>query len=264
MPDALPHLFPPIQPRNSGMLAVDDIHTIYWEEVGNPNGILVVFFHGGPGAGMSPQHRRFFNPDHYRVILLSTSAAPANRPPLGEVRNNTTQILIEDIERLRTLFGIDKWLVFGGPGVPPWRWRHGQAHPERRLGFNCAASSSAPRRKSTGSRKAPSGSTRRCTTNSSPPSRWKNAATCCKPTSSASWTRTRTCTGPPCAPGAVRRPPRVPVAAAGRTAIGHPGPGRRPHGIALHGQPGLLQRRPAAVERLAHRPPACGDRAGPL
>ena len=85
MPDALPHLFPPIQPRNSGMLAVDDIHTIYWEEVGNPKGIPVVFFHGGPGAGMSPQHRRFFNPDHYRVILFDQRLE--HMPREGDVRD---------------------------------------------------------------------------------------------------------------------------------------------------------------------------------
>ncbi|MGW8389793.1 prolyl aminopeptidase [Pseudoduganella sp. HUAS MS19] len=134
MPDALPHLFPPIQPRNSGMLAVDDIHTIYWEEVGNPNGIPVVFFHGGPGAGMSPQHRRFFNPEHYRVILFDQRGA-GKSTPLGEVRNNTTQLLIQDIERLRILFDIEKWLVFGGSWGSTLALAYGQAHPERCLGF---------------------------------------------------------------------------------------------------------------------------------
>lgn len=134
MPDALPHLFPPIQPRNSGMLAVDDIHTIYWEEVGNPNGIPVVFFHGGPGAGMSPQHRRFFNPDHYRVILFDQRGA-GKSTPLGEVRNNTTQLLIEDIERLRTMFGIEQWLVFGGSWGSTLALAYGETHPQRCLGF---------------------------------------------------------------------------------------------------------------------------------
>jgi proline iminopeptidase len=134
MPDALPHLFPPIQPRNSGMLAVDEIHTIYWEEVGNPDGIPVVFFHGGPGAGLSPQHRRFFNPEHYRVILFDQRGA-GKSTPLGEVRNNTTPLLIQDIERLRTLFGIEKWLVFGGSWGSTLALAYGQAHPERCLGF---------------------------------------------------------------------------------------------------------------------------------
>ena len=63
MPATPPSLFPPIQPSRHGMLAVDDLHTIYWEEVGNPNGIPVLFLHGGPGAGLSPQHRRFFDPN---------------------------------------------------------------------------------------------------------------------------------------------------------------------------------------------------------
>ncbi|WP_395403832.1 alpha/beta fold hydrolase [Pseudoduganella sp. UC29_106] len=134
MSDPLAHLFPPIAPRHSGMLQVDDIHTIYWEEVGNPDGIPVVFLHGGPGAGLSPQHRRFFNPDHYRVILFDQRGA-GKSTPLGDVRNNTTQLLIEDIERLRTRFGIEKWLVFGGSWGSTLALAYGEAHPERCLGF---------------------------------------------------------------------------------------------------------------------------------
>jgi proline iminopeptidase len=134
MSDPLAHLFPPITPRNSGMLQVDDIHTIYWEEVGNPKGIPVVFLHGGPGAGLSPQHRRFFNPDHYRVILFDQRGA-GKSTPLGDVRNNTTQLLIQDIERLRTQFGIEQWLVFGGSWGSTLAIAYGQAHPERCLGF---------------------------------------------------------------------------------------------------------------------------------
>jgi proline iminopeptidase len=73
MPATPPSLFPPIQPIRHGMLAVDELHTIYWEEVGNPNGIPVLFLHGGPGAGLSPQHRRFFDPHAYRVIVFGGS-----------------------------------------------------------------------------------------------------------------------------------------------------------------------------------------------
>jgi len=134
MPATPPSLFPPILPNRHGTLAVDDLHTIYWEEVGNPNGIPVVFLHGGPGAGLSPQHRRFFDPSAYRVILFDQRGA-GKSTPLGEWRNNTTQLLIEDIERLRTMFGIERWLVFGGSWGSTLALAYGQAHPQRCLGF---------------------------------------------------------------------------------------------------------------------------------
>jgi len=134
MPATPPSLFPPILPNRHGMLAVDDVHTIYWEEVGNPNGIPVIFLHGGPGAGLSPQHRRFFDPSAYRVILFDQRGA-GKSTPLGEWRNNTTQLLIDDIERLRALFGIERWLVFGGSWGSTLALAYGQAHPERCLGF---------------------------------------------------------------------------------------------------------------------------------
>jgi proline iminopeptidase len=134
MSDPSPYLFPPVTPLRSGMLAVDDLHTIYWEEVGNPQGIPVLFLHGGPGAGTSPQHRRFFDPRHYRVILFDQRGAGKSQP-LGETRNNTTQLLIEDIETLRAMFGIEQWLVFGGSWGSTLALAYGQAHPERCLGF---------------------------------------------------------------------------------------------------------------------------------
>ncbi|UVW28867.1 prolyl aminopeptidase [Massilia sp. H6] len=134
MPATPPSLFPPIQPVRQGMLAVDELHTIYWEEVGNPNGIPVLFLHGGPGAGLSPQHRRFFDPSAYRVILFDQRGA-GKSTPLGEWRNNTTELLIDDIERLRAMFGIAQWLVFGGSWGSTLALAYGQAHPERCLGF---------------------------------------------------------------------------------------------------------------------------------
>lgn len=134
MPDASSSLFPPIAPRRHGMLAVDALHTLYWEEVGNPDGVPVLFLHGGPGAGLSPQHRRFFDPEHYRVILFDQRGA-GKSTPLGECRDNTTPLLVADIEQLRTLFGIDKWLVFGGSWGSTLALAYGQAHPERCLGF---------------------------------------------------------------------------------------------------------------------------------
>ena len=134
MPDSLSPLFPALTPNRHGMLAVDDIHTIYWEECGNPDGIPVLFLHGGPGAGLSPQHRRFFDPQRYRVILFDQRGA-GKSTPLGEWRNNTTQLLIDDIEVLRAQFGIDQWLVFGGSWGSTLALAYGQAHPAACLGF---------------------------------------------------------------------------------------------------------------------------------
>ncbi|MBB5370219.1 MULTISPECIES: prolyl aminopeptidase [unclassified Janthinobacterium] len=134
MPDTLSPLFPVLSPNRHGMLAVDEVHTIYWEECGNPDGIPVLFLHGGPGAGLSPQHRRFFDPQRYRVILFDQRGA-GKSTPLGEWRNNTTQLLINDIEKLRAQFGISQWLVFGGSWGSTLALAYGQAHPEACLGF---------------------------------------------------------------------------------------------------------------------------------
>ncbi|MFL6656861.1 MAG: prolyl aminopeptidase [Massilia sp.] len=134
MPTSPSSLFPPISPLRQGMLEVDAVHTIYWEEVGNPNGVPVVFLHGGPGAGLSPQHRRFFDPAYYRVILFDQRGA-GKSTPLGEWHSNTTGLLVDDIERLRILFGIEQWLVFGGSWGSTLALAYGEAHPERCLGF---------------------------------------------------------------------------------------------------------------------------------
>ncbi|HYD94769.1 MAG TPA: prolyl aminopeptidase [Noviherbaspirillum sp.] len=127
-------LFPPIEPYRHGMLAVDDIHTLYWEECGNPQGEPVLFLHGGPGGGLSPRHRCFFDPAHYRIVLFDQRGA-GQSTPLGEYRNNTTQLLVGDIERIRTMLGIDRWLVFGGSWGSTLALAYGQAHPERCTGF---------------------------------------------------------------------------------------------------------------------------------
>lgn len=134
MSDALLPLYPGLSPNRHGMLAVDEVHTIYWEECGNPDGIPVIFLHGGPGAGLSPQHRRFFDPQRYRVILFDQRGA-GKSTPLGEWRHNTTQLLIDDIETLRHNFGIAQWLVFGGSWGSTLALAYGQAHPEACLGF---------------------------------------------------------------------------------------------------------------------------------
>lgn len=134
MNDAEAFLFPPIEPRRHGMLPVDDIHTLYWEECGNPDGVPVLFLHGGPGGGISPRHRCFFDPVHYRIVLFDQRGA-GKSTPLGEYRNNSTPLLIDDIERLRTLLGIERWLLFGGSWGSTLALAYGQAHPQRCLGF---------------------------------------------------------------------------------------------------------------------------------
>jgi len=116
------------------MLPVDDLHTVYWEESGQRHGTPVVLLHGGPGSGTSPQHRRFFDPAHYRIILFDQRGA-GRSTPLGETRDNTTALLVADMERLREMLGIDRWLVFGGSWGSTLALAYAQAHPQRCLGL---------------------------------------------------------------------------------------------------------------------------------
>ncbi|MCC9620660.1 prolyl aminopeptidase [Thalassospira sp. MA62] len=127
-------LYPEIAPRESGWLSRNDGHEIYWEDVGNPDGIPVIFLHGGPGAGISPNSRRFFDPQKYRVILFDQRGAGKSHP-FGSLENNTTDHLISDIEALRIDRGIDRWLVFGGSWGSTLALAYGQAHPKHALGF---------------------------------------------------------------------------------------------------------------------------------
>jgi proline iminopeptidase len=106
-------LYPEIDPYASGWLAVDDLHSLYWEECGDPQGIPVIFLHGGPGGGCSATSRRFFDPKRYRVILFDQRGAGRSTPN-GELRSNTTAHLVADIEALRRMRAIDTWHVFGG------------------------------------------------------------------------------------------------------------------------------------------------------
>ena len=126
--------FPEIEPYRTGTLAVDNLHTLYWEECGNPDGQPVLFLHGGPGGGTTPGHRRFFDPAHYRIVLFDQRGA-GKSTPLGEYRQNTTQLLIDDIEKIRVLLGIDQWLVFGGSWGSTLALAYGEAHPKVCLGF---------------------------------------------------------------------------------------------------------------------------------
>ena len=106
-------LYPPIDVRRTGRLKVSDLHEIYWEESGNPDGVPVIGLHGGPGGGSSPEMRRFFNPDHYRIILFDQRGCGRSTPH-SELRENDTWALVSDTEALRTHLGVDKWVVFGG------------------------------------------------------------------------------------------------------------------------------------------------------
>lgn len=127
-------LYPDIEPFAQGRLRVSDLHELYWEESGNPDGIPVVFLHGGPGAGAAPNHRRFFDPAAYRIVIFDQRGA-GRSSPLGEVRDNTTPLLIEDMERLRRLRGIGRWLLFGGSWGSTLALAYAEAHPERCLGL---------------------------------------------------------------------------------------------------------------------------------
>src|SRR5277367_5992844 len=105
-------LYPEIEPYASGRLGADDIHRVYWEECGNPDGIPVVFLHGGPGGGCSATSRRYFDPARFRILLMDQRGAGRSTPN-GETRNNTTALLIQDLEALRCLRGIERWHLFG-------------------------------------------------------------------------------------------------------------------------------------------------------
>jgi proline iminopeptidase len=122
-------LYPSIEPYRTGRLPVDDVHTIYWEECGNPSGVPVLFLHGGPGAGCSPEHRRFFDPQYYRIVLFDQRGAGRSTPH-GETRNNTTAHLVSDIEALRGLLKIPQWHVFGGSWGSTLALAYAQTHPQ--------------------------------------------------------------------------------------------------------------------------------------
>lgn len=125
--------YPPIEPQRCGMLELDARHGMYWEESGNPLGMPVVLLHGGPGSGTTPRHRRFFDPAHYRIVLFDQRGA-GRSTPAGECRDNTTALLVADMERLREMLGIARWMVFGGSWGSTLALAYAQAHADR-----CAA-----------------------------------------------------------------------------------------------------------------------------
>lgn len=123
-------LYPPIRENWHIMLPVDAIHTLYIEESGNPEGIPVVFLHGGPGAGCAPWHRQFFDPEHYRIILFDQRGCGRSTPH-AELQANTTWDLVADLEKIRQEFAIERWLVFGGSWGATLGLAYAETHPDR-------------------------------------------------------------------------------------------------------------------------------------
>lgn len=123
-------LYPPIEPYNSGYLQVSEVHSLYYEECGNPNGQPAVLIHGGPGSGCSPEMRQFFDPKHYRIVLFDQRGAGRSRPEASLV-DNTTWHLVADIEQLREHLGIQKWVVLGGSWGSTLSLSYAQKHPDR-------------------------------------------------------------------------------------------------------------------------------------
>lgn len=127
-----PDLYDALEPYQSGMLPVDSLHTLYWEQCGNPDGVPILFLHGGPGGACAPGHRRFFDPDHYRSILFDQRGA-GRSTPFAEIRGNDTQTLVDDIEALRVALDVERWHVFGGSWGSTLALAYAQTHPERVL-----------------------------------------------------------------------------------------------------------------------------------
>ena len=123
-------LYPEIEPYDTGMLKVSDLHTLYYEQSGNPNGKPVVFLHGGPGGGTNPKCRRFFDPAVYRIVLFDQRGCGKSTPH-AELHDNTTWNLVADIERIREHLGVDTWQVFGGSWGSTLALAYAQTHPEK-------------------------------------------------------------------------------------------------------------------------------------
>lgn len=127
-------LYPDIEPYARHRLAVDPPHELYLEESGNPDGIPVIVIHGGPGGGCEEWYRRFFDAERFRIILLDQRGA-GRSTPLAELEGNTTQALVEDLERVRSFLGIDRWMLFGGSWGSTLSLAYAQAHPAHVLGL---------------------------------------------------------------------------------------------------------------------------------
>lgn len=130
VPRVLRSFYPEIQPYRTGFLQVSRIHSLYFEESGNPDGKPVVFLHGGPGGGTSPKQRRFFDPARYRIVLFDQRGCGRSRPH-ASLDDNTTWHLVADIEALRKHLGIERWQVFGGSWGSSLALAYAETHPDR-------------------------------------------------------------------------------------------------------------------------------------
>lgn len=127
-------LYPESHPYRQQFLQVDELHRLYIEESGNPDGIPVVFLHGGPGANSEPYHRRYFDPKKYRIVLFDQRGCGQSTPH-ASLENNTSQDLVKDIERIRAALGIDKWVVFGGSWGSTLSLLYAETYPTHVLGL---------------------------------------------------------------------------------------------------------------------------------
>jgi proline iminopeptidase len=123
-------LFPPIEPYDEFSLKVSDIHTLHVEECGNPDGRPILFLHGGPGGGIEPSYRQYFNPDRWRIVLFDQRGC-GKSTPFAELRENTTWELVSDIEKIRAHLAIDRWVVFGGSWGSTLSLAYAETHSDR-------------------------------------------------------------------------------------------------------------------------------------
>ncbi len=128
-PRPLRDLYPPLTPYSQGFLSVDETHTLYWEQSGNPDGVPILTVHGGPGAGATSIHRRFFDPDFYRIIVFDQRGAGRSHP-LGSLENNTLDHLVGDMEKLRRHLKLDRWHLFGGSWGSTLALSYAIQHPQ--------------------------------------------------------------------------------------------------------------------------------------
>ncbi len=128
------NLYLPIEPYKVHSLKADNLHALYIEECGNPNGLPIIFLHGGPGGGCKPHHRSFFNPEKYRIIIFDQRGA-GRSVPAGETKQNSTDLLINDLELIRNSLNVDGWLLYAGSWGATLALHYAQSFPEKVLGM---------------------------------------------------------------------------------------------------------------------------------
>ncbi|MCG8379641.1 MAG: prolyl aminopeptidase, partial [Proteobacteria bacterium] len=127
-------LYPKIEPFNTFFLETESIHQVYVEEVGNPGGLPVIFLHGGPGSGCNPDHRRYFDPDKYRIVIFDQRGCNRSTPQ-GDVRNNSTDFLLQDMENIRKQLDIKRWILFGGSWGATLSLLYAERYPQHVMGL---------------------------------------------------------------------------------------------------------------------------------